>query len=173
MLIQLLLFVNFYLSLLFSKQISAFLFLFVRKSEAFEGAQQQSSSRLIKGFFSLFSFFKLLQDCVVTRHAYFLYFFFEGNLFEKKTLENLNKIEAQVGIENLLLQPRALHCKLLNHSTFPNLLIIFETYLILKYLLGSPFRAHQILLSLIFQNILYKNNTYLLSLKAYMNLQYM
>jgi hypothetical protein len=55
-LIQLLLLANFYLSLLFSKNNFAFLFLLARKCEAFERAQQQSSSRLIKGFLSLFSF---------------------------------------------------------------------------------------------------------------------
>jgi hypothetical protein len=44
----------------FSKQKFAFAFFSFRMFEAFETAQQQSSSRLIKGFLRPFSFLKLL-----------------------------------------------------------------------------------------------------------------
>jgi hypothetical protein len=60
--LQLFIFANFNLPslLAFLKAKFSFPFFVVRKFEAFERALQQSSSRLIKGFLSLFSFFKLL-----------------------------------------------------------------------------------------------------------------
>jgi hypothetical protein len=115
-LIQLLLFTNYYLSLFFLERNFAFVFFFVIKCEVFEGTQQQSSSKLIKDFLSLFYFFKA---CIgfYGDQAY-KFPLPKRNFYKNKMLESSNKIKARRGIATLILLCREVHCKLLNHSTF-------------------------------------------------------
>jgi hypothetical protein len=101
-LVQLLLLENFYLRpfLAFVKAKFCLSFFFVIKCEAFEKAQKQSSSRLTKGFLSLFSFFNIgLRGGQARKFP--LPFFFEGNLFEKEAFKSSNKIKAQGGLRTL------------------------------------------------------------------------